>query len=95
MGESICLALYALAFDTDKTAQLAHLEAARRCFKKSIKGLGKEESKADLKEYETHALLKVGGVKSNIKIPDTTQIRIFFKNRKSQSAQSFLSGRKT
>ena len=72
-----------MAFDTDKTAQLTHLKPDRRRYKKSINSMGADESKEKArKEYVARALLKVGKEKPNSKIPATTQIRIFFKNRK-------------
>ena len=61
VDESITLTLYALAYDTDKTAQLTHLKAARRCWKKSINSIKDDLSKKEAeKQYSSHPVLKAG-----------------------------------
>ena len=96
VDESISPKLYALAFDTDKTAQLTHLKSARRCFKKAIRDLQEEQTKNDAQQvYESHPLLKLGKQKLNRKNLDTIQIKTFFRSRGAMRLLLALSGRKT
>ena len=58
--EGICLATYALAFDTDKTVRLTHLRKARRSLAKVISTLEESDAKKGRRDYERNTILAHG-----------------------------------
>ena len=55
--EDICLAIYALPFDTDKTARLTHLRNARRSLGKVIALIEASKATSAKKDYDANVVL--------------------------------------
>ena len=49
LDEALCLTIYAIGYDTDKTARLTHLRRARRSLKNIIPTLEKEKAEKAVK----------------------------------------------
>ena len=60
LDEAICLTIYAIAFDTDKTARLTHLRRARRTLGIITPSLEKCKAGKATKDSESNAVLKYG-----------------------------------
>ena len=60
LDEAVCLAIYAVAYDTDKTARLTHLRRARRSLKITITTTEKGKAEKATKDYEENVVLKYG-----------------------------------
>ena len=60
LDEALCLTIYAIAYDTDKTARLTHLRRARRSLKNIIPTLEKEKVEKATQDYKENAVLKYG-----------------------------------
>ena len=60
LDEAVCLAIYAVAYDTDKTARLTHLRRARRSLKIIIPTLEKGKTEKATRDYQENEVLKYG-----------------------------------
>ena len=60
VDEAICLAIYALAFDTDKTSRLAHLGKALRSLKNVTPALEAGKDTEDKHDYDANLVIVYG-----------------------------------